>query len=114
VAWQDAQPPALNIVLPLSTLGVYAGNADAGTVAGKVSNQTTARAATRMPAAMSVTVRIRRDSFLTMFVFSARPRASAKPGFRLAPASRIAVCAERVDETFGGAKAAWSRDVSSS
>jgi hypothetical protein len=92
---------------------VYAGNADAGTVAGKVSTQTTARAATRMPAAMSVTVRIRRDSFLTIFVFSAHSRASGKSGFRLAPASRTALCAERGD-AFGGAKAAWSRDVSSS
>jgi hypothetical protein len=49
-----------------------------------------------------------------MFVFSARPRASAKSGFQLAPASRIAGGTERVDEAFGGAKTAWSRDVSSS
>src|SRR5690349_10089771 len=97
---------------PLSTFGVYAGNADAFTVAGKVRTQTTARAATRMPAAMSVSVRIRRDNFLTMFVFSAHSHARGTSGVGLAPTRRISSCADGLDEAFGGAKA--SRGVSSS
>src|SRR5208282_4711157 len=57
VAWQDAQPPMLNIVLPLSISRVCGGKAEAGTVAGMVSTQSSAQ--TRATAAaMSVSFRI--------------------------------------------------------
>src|SRR5208282_4029588 len=57
VAWQDAQPPMLNIVRPLSIPGACGGNAEAGTVAGMVSTQSSAQ--TRATAAaMSVSFRI--------------------------------------------------------
>ena len=36
VAWQDAQPPAKNIVRPLSGLPLYGGRTEAGTVSGRV------------------------------------------------------------------------------
>jgi hypothetical protein len=41
VAWQDAQPPTLNIALPFSSSGAYVGSSDAGTVAGIVTIQNT-------------------------------------------------------------------------
>jgi hypothetical protein len=52
VAWHDAQPPAKNIVLPLSRLGVCGASALAGTLTGLVSTQNTAT-----PAKANITAR---------------------------------------------------------
>src|SRR5208282_5716411 len=57
VGWQDAQPPMLNMVLPLSISGVCGGKAEAGTVVGIVSTRSSAQTRATV-AAMSVSFRI--------------------------------------------------------
>src|SRR5262245_20472625 len=56
-AWQDAQPPAKNITLPLARSGVWEPSALAGTVAGIVRNHNAANPSTTTTAPATTSLR---------------------------------------------------------
>jgi len=57
VAWQEAQPPAKKMVLPLARSAVRGASALAGTVAGMVTTQNTPNARTTAIAAAAANLR---------------------------------------------------------
>src|SRR5712691_4835032 len=75
VAWQEAQPPAKNMVRPLARFGVYAASVPAGTVAGTVTIQ---NAATPIATATRMTITRRR----TMLSFHPGPMTSLSASYQ--------------------------------
>jgi hypothetical protein len=78
MAWQEAQPPMLNIVSPFATFGAYWAKAEAGTVAGLVTIQKATAPRTAPVATMTTSARNVSNRFIVV----------SHPSFKAAPHAR--------------------------